>query len=407
MTFRKYMTIILTILLLYATPSFASEYDINSSDIKGDGAVLINQESGQVLFDKNANTPYYPASTTKILTAIIILEDLDLNDTVTIDDRSPFAGGSSIALEPGEVLTVEQLVYALMIASANDVAEALAIHHSGSIEAFKDVMNTRAAALGAINSNFENPHGLPNDDHLSTAYDLAMITKFAMQNETFRTIVSTRRYEIPPTNIKKDTRYLNSTNSFFEGMAGSNTLITVRDKNVPIAYPYVTGVKRGYTEAAQSCFVGSASIDGKSYISVVLKSIGNDMYQDTRLLLDLGMFGTKSHVLNDSLEVIETISLNNKRKTQIPAIIESRLVVDLPESQNVDALEKKITLNATIDLPIKKGEVLGTLSYYMGDLLLVSTPLVSQEDFAGEDLVTEVTRFLFLRKPDCFQVHGL
>ena len=150
MTFRKYMTIILTILLLYATPSFASEYDINSSDIKGDGAVLINQESGQVLFDKNANTPYYPASTTKILTAIIILEDLDLNDTVTIDDRSPFAGGSSIALEPGEVLTVEQLVYALMIASANDVAEALAIHHSGSIEAFKDVMNTRAAALGEI-----------------------------------------------------------------------------------------------------------------------------------------------------------------------------------------------------------------------------------------------------------------
>ncbi len=402
MTLKKLTTLFITILLIYTVPTFASEYEVKPTDIKGEGAVLINQESGQVLFDKNAHSPYYPASTTKILTAIIILEDLPLNETVIVDERSPFAGGSSIALEPGETLTVEQLVYALIIASANDVAEALAIHHSGSIEAFKDVMNTRAAALGAINSNFENPHGLPNDDHLSTAYDLAMITKYAMQNEIFKTIVATRRYEIPPTNIKKDTRYLNSTNSFFEGMAGSNLLITVRDKKVPISYPYVTGVKRGYTEAAQNCFVGSATIDDKSYISVVLKSIGNDMYQDSRLLLDLGMFGTQSHVLNESFEVIETISLNNKRKTQIPTVIESRLVVDLPENQSIDALEKKIVFNTSIDLPIKKGEVLGTLSYYSGDQLLVSTPLVSQEDFAGEDLVTEVTRFLMPQQAKLF-----
>lgn len=402
MTLKKLTTLFITILLIYAVPTFASEYEVKPTDIKGEGAVLINQESGQVLFDKNAHSPHYPASTTKILTAIIILEDLPLNETVIVDERSPFAGGSSIALEPGENLTVEQLVYALMIASANDAAEALAIHHSGSIEAFKEVMNTRAAALGAINSNFENPHGLPNEDHLSTAYDLAMITKYAMQNEMFKTIVSTRRYEIPPTNIKKDTRYLNSTNSFFEGMAGSNALITVRDKKVPISYPYVTGVKRGYTEAAQNCFVGSATIDDKSYISVVLKSIGNDMYQDSRLLLDLGMFGTQSHVLNESYEVIETIGLNNKRKTQIPTVIESRLVVDLPENESIEALEKKIVFNTSIDLPIKKGEVLGTLSYYLGNQLLVSTPLVSQEDFAGEDLVTEVTRFLMPQQAKLF-----
>lgn len=392
----------ISILIVYSIPAFASEYDINSSDLTGEGAVLINQESGQVLFNKNAHSPYYPASTTKVLTAIIILEDLPLDEKVTIDAQSPFAGGSSIALEPGEVLTVEQLVYALMIASANDAAEALAIHHSGSIEAFIEVMNTRAASLGAINSNFENPHGLPNADHLSTAYDLAMITKHAMENERFKSIVTTRRYEIPPTNIKKETRYLNSTNSFFEGMVGSNTLITVRGKKVPIAYPYVIGVKRGYTDAAQSCFIGAATIEDKTYISVVLKSIGNDMYQDTRLLLDLGLFGTQTHTLNASQEVIETISLNNKRKTQIPAIIQSRIVVDLPISQTIEALEKKITFNTTIDLPIKKGEVLGTLSYYLGDQLLVSTPLVSQDDFAGEDLVTEVTRYLMPQQAKLF-----
>lgn len=403
MTLKKFTTLLITTFLLFFSEiTFASEYDINTSDIIGEGAVLINQESGQVLFDKNAHTPYFPASTTKVLTAIIILDDLDLSETVVIDGNSPFVGGSSIALEPGEVFSVEQLVYALMIASANDVAEALAIHHSGSIEAFAEVMNTRAAELGAINSNFENPHGLPDEDHLTTAYDLAMITKYAMQNETFRKIVTTRRYEIPPTNIKKDTRYLNSTNSFFEGMAGSNELITVRGNNVPIAYSYVTGVKRGFTEAAQNCFIGSASIEDKSYISVVLKSNGNLMYQDTRLLLDLGMFGTQTHVLNESAEVIETIQLNNKRKTQIPAVIESRIVVDLPESQSVDAIEKKITFNTPIDLPVRKGEVLGTLAYYIGDQQLVSTPLISQEDFAGEDLVTEVTRLMMPQQAKIF-----
>ena len=198
--------------------SFASEYDVTKTDLVAETAVLINQKSGQVLFDKNANTPMYPASTTKVLTAIIIIEDLPLDEIVTIDAASPYAGGSAIALEPGETLTVEQLLNALMITSANDAAEALAIHHSGSIDAFADVMNERAAEMGAVNSNFENPHGLPDPNHMTTAYDLALIAQHAMQSEAFRTIVQTRRYEIPPTNLKKETRYLNSTNSFYQGI---------------------------------------------------------------------------------------------------------------------------------------------------------------------------------------------
>ena len=110
-------------------------------------------------------------------------------------------------------------------------------------------MNKRAAKLGAVNSNFENPHGLPNPDHVTTAYDLAMIAKHAMENDMFRKLVTTVRYEIPPTNLKKDTRYLNSTNSFYQGMEGSNDLITVRGKKIPIAYEYVC---RNKTEAIQN-----------------------------------------------------------------------------------------------------------------------------------------------------------
>ena len=265
---RKFTLIALSafITLTGSASTFASEYDINASDLIAETAVLINQVSGQVLFDKNANTPMYPASTTKILTAIIVLSDLPLDEVVTIDAESPYAGGSHIALEPNEQLTVEQLLYALMITSGNDVAEALAIHHSGSLDAFADVMNERAAEMGAINSNFENPHGLPNPDHLTTAFDLAMIAKFAMQNETFRKIVKTTRYEIPPTNVKTETRYLNSTNSFYSGMEGSNDLITIRDKKMPIAYDLVTGIKRGFTDEALNCLVSSASKDDKAYI---------------------------------------------------------------------------------------------------------------------------------------------
>lgn len=373
--------------------SSANEYAVSPSDLVAESAVLINQTSGQVIFDKNANTPMYPASTTKVLAAIIILEDLPLDEVVTIDAASPYAGGSAIALEPGETLTVEQLLYALMITSANDAAEALAIHHSGSIEAFAAVMNERAAEMGAVNSNFENPHGLPNPNHLTTAYDLALIAQRAMKNEVFRNIVQTRRYEIPPTNMKSETRYLNSTNSFYQGIEGSNDLISIRGVNVPIAYEYVTGIKRGYTDEAMNCLISSATKDDKSYISVVLKSNGNSMYADSRLLLDYGLFGVQSFELLSKDVVVENVNLNNKRKTVIPLVLEQTLRVDLTEGVDPTLLEKKIAIESTIDLPVMKGEVLGTISYYYGETQVASAKLVSQDDFAGEDLVNSVTTF--------------
>ena len=395
------LLIIYTFMILSGV-SHAASYEVSSNEIVAESAILIDQDSGQILFDKNANAPMYPASTTKILTALIVLEDLALDETVTIDPQSPYAGGSHIALEPGEEVSVEQLLYALMIASANDAAEALAIHHSGSLEAFAEVMNTRAAELGAVNSNFENPHGMPNKDHLTTAYDLALIAKEAMKNETFREIVKTLRYEIPPTNKKTETRYLNSTNSFYQGMAGSNTMITVKDKRIPIAYEYVTGIKRGYTVDAQNCLVTSASKDGRSYIVVVLKSNGDQMYSDTRLLLDYGLFGFVTHTLSNENETIETITMNNKRKTQIPAIINNPIIVNLPEGVDPSTIERKVNFLNVIDLPVKKGEVLGTVSYYLGDILLVSEPLLSSDDFVGEDLITEITRFFVTEERPLF-----
>src|SRR6056297_4081991 len=161
-------------LITSSTVSFANEstdedYSITTNDIFSDGAILINASTGQILFEKNPHKRLYPASTTKILTALLIEEKFSLDDKVTIDPESPFTIGSRIYVHEDEIFTIEQLLNALLIDSANDVANALAIYHSGSIEEFSKMMNKKAKELGAINTNFVNPSGLHNKDHYTTA----------------------------------------------------------------------------------------------------------------------------------------------------------------------------------------------------------------------------------------------
>ncbi len=380
--------IILILIMTMTLPVFAG-IEINS-----EAGILINANTGQILYQKNIHEPMYPASTTKILTAIIILEDMDLQEIVEIDPQSPYAGGSHIALEPGERVTVEQLLYALMIASGNDAAESLARAHSGTIDAFVDVMNERAVEMGALNSNFANPHGLHHKDHISTAYDLAVIAKYAMKNPDFRRIVNTRRYEIPPTNIKTETRYLNSTNSLYHGISGSDSMIVLDGKQVPTAYEFADGIKRGYTPEAQFCFVGSATTeDERQFISVVLKTQNAYMYQDTRILFNYGQNHTQRISLANIGEVAETITLNNKKETTINAVFNMPSTLDLPIDRKVEEIEKKIIWKDTLELPILKDEIIGQIEYYLDDSLLLQLPLVSDDDYMGENLINDITYY--------------
>ena len=184
--------IILNINRVSAQPSILSK-----------SSILIDADSGTVLAEKDANKKMYPASLTKIMTAILAIEMGNLSDVIKVDDDTPYEiDGSHIALEPGEMLTLKDLLYALMLPSANDAASAIAKHYGGSIEKFVKLMNDKAKELGAVNTNFVNPHGLHNNNHYTTAYDLALITRYAMKNEIFRTIVGTQKYEIQPTNKK-------------------------------------------------------------------------------------------------------------------------------------------------------------------------------------------------------------
>ena len=251
---------IAVILLLFANCfSVSSASRADAQDTESRAECVIELSSRRFLHEKNADEPLPIASTTKILTALIILSDCALDEMICIPAEAERAGGSSVYLRKGELRTVEELLYGLLLRSGNDCAVSLAVHHSGSIAKFAAVMNIRAALLGAERSHFCNPHGLPQKGHLSTARDLALITATAMQNESFRNIVSCRSYRE-------------------QGWKNKNKLL--------FDYAGACGVKTGYTREAGRCLVGAAERNGVTFVSVVLNC--PNMYERSKKLLDEG-----------------------------------------------------------------------------------------------------------------------
>lgn len=228
--------------------------------------IAMELQTGTVLSESNADIKLPMASTTKIMTAIIVVEDCNPEETFTVPDAAVGVEGSSIYLKKDEEINVKDLLYGLMLRSGNDAAAALAIHHSGSIDKFVEVMNARAKAIGANNTNFKNPSGLPDGEHCTTARDLCEIARYAMQNETFKQIVSTKSY-------KGDFRSYANKNKMLYNYEGAN------------------GVKTGYTVKAGRCLVTSAERDGMDVVCVVLNC--PDMYERSANLLDACFNGYK------------------------------------------------------------------------------------------------------------------
>jgi serine-type D-Ala-D-Ala carboxypeptidase (penicillin-binding protein 5/6) len=241
--------------------------------INAGASVLMDLNSGEVLYSKNMNYKYGPASTTKIMTALLTLENCKLEDVVVVGKKPPFEGGSKIYILEGEKLTIEQMMYGLMLTSGNDVANALAEHISGSVEEFAKLMTKRAKEIGCLNTHFSNANGLKNDNHYTSAYDLALITRKAMESPIFRKVVSTVNYQIPPTNKQKQIRYLHN----------HNKMLSVKiDK-----YPGADGVKTGYTIKSKYTYVGSATRNGRTLIAVFLFD-NKGFYKETANLFNYG-----------------------------------------------------------------------------------------------------------------------
>lgn len=242
-------------------------------------AVLMEAKSGAILFEKNATEKAYPASITKIMTAILTMENCSLNDQLTFSYRATHElepGSSSIARTEGEVMTVEECLYALMVASANEVAQGLAEHISGSLEAFVDLMNRKAQDLGCVNTHFANTHGYHNPEHYSCAYDIALILKEALRHETLVEIMGTPAYQIPPTNKHSEITYLRSYHPLI--IPGSS-----------IKYPYAVAGKTGYTDEALCTLATYAKKDDLDLVCVCMQSESQEVNgRDTISLFEYG-----------------------------------------------------------------------------------------------------------------------
>lgn len=245
-------------------------------DLVANAAIVIDASTGQVLYEKNAQEKKYPASITKIITTIIALEhNVDFNEFITISENAVWdveRDSTLIGLDVGEKVTVGDLVYATMVRSANECAYALAEHVAGDKASFAKLMNEKAAEIGCENTHFVTPNGLHDDDHYTTAYDMALITKYALQNDTFRQIAGTLSYTVPATNLADETRPL----------WNGNKMINPAE---PYYYEYCEGGKTGYTSKANNTLVTFAKKDGLELICVVLDCDGAKYaYSDTKAL---------------------------------------------------------------------------------------------------------------------------
>ena len=283
---KRLMVIMMSFIMmaLNINVTYASEVEgsepiaADSFSIEAEAAVLIDAQSGQVLYSKNMDERLEPASITKILTTYIACETLDLDDMLTasdeaIDDVPRYT--SHIAIDYDEELSVRDLLYSIMLPSANDAANVVAEAVAGDLDSFADLMNQYVAGLGLQNTHFVNAHGLPDPDHYTSAYDMAMITRMAIKNETFSEIYSTRTYTTATTNKKDEPRV----------MANGNKMI----QNGKYHYEYAIGGKTGYTDEARYTGVTVAEKDGLKLIAVLLKNSDEaDRYEDMVNLFEYG-----------------------------------------------------------------------------------------------------------------------
>jgi serine-type D-Ala-D-Ala carboxypeptidase (penicillin-binding protein 5/6) len=362
---EEFMKRIFTLLicLLFLTTIQSKSFAAQAPSINAPSAVLIDLNSGKILYKKNADTKYGPASTTKVMTALLTLEKCKLDEVVTIGQKPPYEDGSKIYVIEGEELTVEQLLYAMMLESANDAALALAEYIGGSKEGFAEMMNQKAKDLGCKNTNFVNPNGLSDDNHYTTAKELAIITFEAMKNEKFREIVSTISYKIQPTNKQPELRYINNHNKLLF--------------NKTYKYPGADGIKTGYTIKTRHTFVGSAT-KGDMRLAVVILNSERTFYNDTKTLLDYGFSKFSSQKVLSKDEPVSNITITGT-DVSIPVYPKEDYYVTQPigEDQNVD---KNIVLDNSFS-DIIKGQVVGFAEISSGSDDTSKISLVSGDDY--------------------------
>ncbi len=336
--------------------SALAERERDTVEIFAGGVMLMDACTHKVLYAKNAHEKLPMASTTKIMTAILAIETGKLDALVTVPKEAYGVEGSSMYLRLGEKISLRDLVYGLMLVSGNDAAIAIAINVGGSIAGFAALMNEKAKELGAHNTHFVTPNGLHDVEHYTTAYDLALIASYAMQNETFREIVGT---------------------TYYRTVTGEVTR-TVKNKNKILwEYEGGNGVKTGYTMAAGKCLVFSAERNGVELVGVVLNC--PDMFPAAKRLLDYGFETYKPEKLVAAGDVIARIRINGGRKNALAVAVKQDIIILVKDGDSTTVRTVVKLPQQQVQAPVKKGDSLGSLEIWEDGRILAETELVAAE----------------------------
>lgn len=374
---KKFFSLVLAFMIAFLPILNVNNLSFADSELSltAEYAILMDYESGEVLYSKNGYSKLYPASTTKAWTAYVVLKHVkDLNAVVQIKDL-PVVEGSSMYLKEGEAFTVKELLDALLIHSCNDVAEVLARYVGGTVENFVKMMNDEAKAIGAKNTHFNNPHGLPDENHYTTAFDMALMARKAMDNEIFKSIVKTKSISFPATEAYPYERYFKNTNQFLT----SPYQMDYKGQKVDIKYDVVDGIKTGYTDAAGKCLLSTGFKNNIRVIAAVFKSNVSDLYLDSRTLLDYGFDNFYSKVVVDKDKFTNKKKFIFSKEKELIYQPETNYTVALPNNVKNTNYTTKINLEE-IKLPIKSGDIVGSLNVYNNNKLEKSINLIAKND---------------------------
>lgn len=370
MKLLKKISILLIFILIFNIFSCLNVLAIEP-EVGAEAIFSVELSTGKIIFEKNAHQKMYPASTTKVMTALLVLENCQLTDTATASYNaiSSIPSGYSVAnIQVGETLTIENLLYALMVKSANEAANVLAEHVAGSVSSFATMMNTRAEELGCENTHFVNANGIHSEDHYTTAYDLYLIAKEAMKNETFRKIVSTTTYTLPATEqYTENDRICKNTNQLLH--------VNNSSKANNYYYKYCIGIKTGFTTEAKDCLISAASKDGIEFINVILGAGSTEdglsvRFLDAKNLFEYEYSNYAMSTLKEENDIIKTIEVENgtKKTRNLDLLSKDKLTVFHNLNININSLEPEITFVDNFKAPVKKGDVVGKATYSIDGL---------------------------------------
>ena len=398
---KRFLSILLVLTILTIPAVALADYDYNS--IPTPNMIVVDGDDPSVVFfERNADQKVFPASTTKIMTTLVALQNGNLDDSFTVGEEVlgttiKFSKYSSLmGIQPGETLTLRDLVYGLMLVSGNDAGEAIAKHVAGSVDAFVALMNQKAQEIGMTSTHYSNPHGVQNDDHYTTARDMAKLMAYALKNKEFVEIAATKTYTVPANSVRPTELVLVNTDRLLNAVAGDP---------VQTVYPYAIGGKTGDTDTAGKCLVAAAEKDGAR---VIIAMFGDkaDLYGGDTVKTNLARFVNAAaifdYVFANGYQSINATELNLQKSFSTGVV--NANADDLKDGQltmtaqldnltirttsakidnikaNASAITANVALTADAQAPISAGQNMGTVEYRIGDQTIATANLVA--DFA-------------------------